>query len=130
MQDQSQSDASRAATIVEEALKHVAERFDKFPELHHRIVCVTVMPDPMVASGIRLVPPGPSNPVGTVVFDPEQIIELTREHKHPEWVVCARLERMILAACDEWESDDNERKQLVAHREERRARSASVRSRD
>lgn len=129
MQEHSAVDTDRAISIVLEGLRHAADRFGDFPELQEKLAHASLIPDAQTASGIRVILPGADHPYGAILFDPDHILQLSREHRHPEWVVCARIERLILIEGEGWESDDTERERLVAHRERRRARRESIRSR-
>jgi hypothetical protein len=93
-------------------------------------MAVPVVADPQAPSGSEVVPPGPRLPGGLIRFDPDAILKLAREHRHPEWVVCPRIERLVLSCGEAWEADPAERKELVAHRDERQAKRVERLSRD
>lgn len=114
----------RAREVMEEGRALAADRFSRFPVLRDRLCAAPLREDAAAKGGIEVVPPSADDPRGVVLFDRECVQTLSREHRHPEWVVCARIERMVTAQTDAWETDDAERERLVAHREMRRTKSA------
>jgi hypothetical protein len=123
MQDLTVSELEKAKTIVDEAKRHACERFEPFSRLHDRLCSTVLEIEWGLAGGIQLVPPGDQHTNGAILFDPHYILGLAKEHRHPEWVVCARLERLVLQQLGEWETDSVEQQRLAAHDERRRAKS-------
>src|SRR5512135_815962 len=99
----------RATSIIADGLDLAARRFSQFPALSHILTQTRLVAAADTPAGIAVDPPGQSDPSGVVRFDPEHILELAEEHAHPKWVVCARLERLILADCERWGCDEGER---------------------
>jgi hypothetical protein len=86
--------------------------------------------DPETRQGISIVPPADGQSGCVIRFSPEYIRQLSREHRHPDWVVSACLERQVLKNADRWGIDEEERAALAAHAEKQAARRTVRKSED
>jgi hypothetical protein len=122
-------DTQFASSILEVARERVVARLGRYAALSEMVERSKLVAKPGVKHGIRAVPPEEGMGHGTIEFDPGYILQLSREHRHPEWVVCACLERLVLDEIERWCPDEAEQRELAAHRELRRTRSG-IRSPD
>jgi hypothetical protein len=47
-------------------------------------------------------PPAAAGQRGVIRFSPRYVAYLAREHRYPEWVLCAQIELLVRARHDEW----------------------------
>lgn len=128
--DRATEDIENVAPVIERAIEHTVERLERFPRLRQVISRPRLEANPETHQGICLIPQADGQSGCVILFSPEYIRQLSREHRHPEWVVSACLERQVLKHADRWSIDENERAALAAHAEKRAARRPERKSDD
>jgi len=124
MQEQKSEGASENTggirDIVAKGVRYAALRFPESEELQRLLETAKITPNSDIAGAADVVPPSQPGDTVQVRFNPELVAELRRDHRYPEWVICATIERLVLALGSRWNLSEPEATKLAAHRERRR----------
>jgi hypothetical protein len=117
--------------VVSKGANYAAMRFPESDELQRILQTAVLVESPNLDEAIDVIPPSRPGEPATIRFDPDRIAALAREHRYPEWVVSATLERVVLAQSEQWPLPEPDAAKVAAHRDRcRRARSSEARSRE
>ena len=111
---------SELRQIVTKAVRYAALRFPESEEIRRLINNAEIVESEDLSSAVEVVPPRQRDGTGVIRFSAQRLEDLRREHRYPEWVLCATIERLILGSAAQWPLDEQEAKLLAAHRERRR----------
>jgi hypothetical protein len=106
--------------IVAKAVRYAALRFPESEEIRRLLNDAEIVESGELSSVVDVVPPRQRGGASVIRFSEKLLADLRREHRYPEWVLCATIERMILGSAGQWPLDEQEAKLLAAHRERRR----------
>lgn len=122
-QDEPEENDARA--LVGKGVRHAARRFAECLAVQQSLEAAEVVETRDLQQAIEVEAPGGRGSVMTVRFDPAKLDVMREEHRFPEWVISANIERAILAHVSDWELEEAESRRLIAHRDRPRPVQAS-----
>lgn len=95
-------DTGALAALVEKGLHHAIRRFDAEPAIRENLEMARIAPAVGLDSSVRTVPPHDRGVGGCVEFSPALVARMRREHRYPEWVLSAAIERCVRKQAAAW----------------------------
>ncbi len=122
---QDETEENELRVLVQKGVRHAARRFAECPAVQQSLEAAELVETRGLQQAIEIEAPGGRITVMTIRFDPAQLDVMREEHRFPEWVISANIERAILARVSDWELEENESRCLIAHPDRPRSVQAS-----
>jgi hypothetical protein len=95
-------DTGALAALVEKGLHHAVRRFDADPAIRANLERARVTPNGAQDGTLCAVPPDSHGAGGRIEFSPPLVARMRAEHKYPEWVLSATIERCVRNQAAAW----------------------------